>query len=182
MLFFNRRYSLLVAALLVVACYILFIKNVFKTRSPSKILNQQPSLINRCPALMTQARTQSPPSTQCLEEVNSLRKDQVELFETFRQTKSDLGWLSCTHLQTGYHGGWCLTKHFVDTQHVPADPGLVPHLRTLFHNSTVGDFGAGVGQFKGPLSQDATIQWQGYDGAGDHYLRRHNRHHRHALA
>jgi hypothetical protein len=182
MLFFYRRFSLLVAALLVVACYTLFVKNVFKTRSPLKILNQKPSLINRCPALMTQARTQSPPAPQCREEVNSLLKNQVELFETFRQTKSDLGWLSCTHFQTSYHGGWCLTKHFVDTQHVPADPGLVPHLRTLFHNSTVGDFGAGVGQFKEPLSQDSTIQWQGYDGAGNHYLRRHNRHHIHALA
>ena len=33
MLFFNRRYSLLVAALLVVACYILFVKNVFNDDS-----------------------------------------------------------------------------------------------------------------------------------------------------
>jgi 2-polyprenyl-3-methyl-5-hydroxy-6-metoxy-1,4-benzoquinol methylase len=85
----------------------------------------------------------------------------------YLSSRNTLGEMICQHAGVGVqpNGAWCLSQAFASREH-NTDKGLASGLIQLLHDSSVVDFGCGLGTYGAlMLAADKNISWDGYDGS-----------------
>lgn len=88
--------------------------------------------------------------------------------QRYHAYRAAYGKVVCAHKGAGHvtaTGTWCLDRDFVAREHRTDEP-LAQALATLFAGTSVGDFGAGPGEYgKRLMAANRGIAWEGYDGS-----------------